>query len=330
MAEQSFPFDSEIVNGAPDRAYMAEIFRKYFKAFIGNGIFPNPSEQLQVLARSPEVMQVEVKVGTAFTEGAFYDNDEDLILAISDADPVLNRIDAIVVQCDYLQRQVTCKVIKGEPATEPVHYTPIRNADYFELLLAEVYVPFAAISIKQSNITDYRLNNDVCGIVTGVVDQVDTTTLFNQYFAKWQEVQDWISQNEATYDAWYLAFTTNAENRFEEQINAQKTTFEGFEAAFNAWFTQAQAQIFDAKYFDFDNNIYRKGFEYSYTQTENPTVYTETITNSTDGSVYATRTNTANEDETQWTIHTVCEELIVDTTEVWTQQEDETWKGVFN
>lgn len=326
MAEQSFPFDSEIVNGAPDRAYMSEIFRKYFKSFIGNGIFPNPSEQLQVLARSPEMMQVEVKVGTAFTEGAFYNNDEDLILAISDADPVLNRIDAVVIQCDYLQRQVTCKVIKGEPATEPIHYTPIRNADYFELLLAEVYVPFAAISIKQSNITDYRLNNNVCGIVTGVVSQVDTTTIFNQYNAKWQEVQNWVAQNESTYDAWYAAFKASA----DAQLNNQQTTFNGFETAFNAWFDEIKTQIYDAQYFDFDNNIYRKGYEYSYTHTENPEVYTEYLKNATDGSVYATRTNTANSDGTQWTIHTVCESLIVDTTEVWTQQEDETWKGVIS
>ena len=59
-------------------------------------------------------------------------------------------------------------------------------------------------------------------------------------------------------------------------------------------------------------------------------MYTEYLKNATDGSVYATRTNTSNSDGTQWTIHTVCESLIVDTTEVWTQQEDETWKGVIS
>ena len=326
MAEQSFPFDSEIVNGVPDRGYVSEIFRRYFGAFIGNGIFPNPSEQLQVFALSPEIMQIEIKTGMAFTEGAFYYNDDSLILPIAEADPVLNRIDAVVVQCDYLQRQVTCKVVTGVPATNPVHYTPVRNADFFELLLAEVYIPFASIAVTQSNITDYRLNSDVCGIVTGVLQQIDTTTVFNQYYAKWKEVQDWVEDNEATYDAWYKAFKNSA----DLQLSNQQNTFEEFEFSFNTWFTQVQAQILDARYFNFDNNIYRAGFEYSYTQSSNPTVYSESIVNSADGSVYATRTNTANAEETQWTIHTVCEELLVDSTEVWTQQANGTWKGVFN
>lgn len=326
MAEQSFPFDSEIVNGVPDRGYVSEIFRRYFGAFIGNGIFPNPSEQLQVFALSPEIMQIEIKTGMAFTEGAFYYNDDSLILPIADSDPVLNRIDAVVVQCDYLQRQVTCKVITGTPATNPVHYTPVRNADFFELLLAEVYVPFASIAVTQSNITDYRLNSDVCGIVTGVLQQIDTTTVFNQYYAKWKEVQDWVEENEATYDAWYTAFKNSADS----QLSNQQDTFEEFEFNFNTWFNKVQTQILDARYFNFDNNIYRAGFEYSYTQSSNPTVYSESIVNSADHSVYATRTNTANAEETQWTIHTVCEELLVDSTEVWTKQADGTWKGVFN
>ena len=36
------------VNG--DRKYTSTFFAEYFASFIGNGIFPNPSTNLQVLA----------------------------------------------------------------------------------------------------------------------------------------------------------------------------------------------------------------------------------------------------------------------------------------
>lgn len=317
LAEISFPFDSEIVNGEPDRAYVSEIFRNYFNSFIGNGIFPNPSTQLQVFARSPEVMQVIVKSGKAYTEGAFYYNDDDLILSIADSDPVLNRIDAVVVQCDYTQRQVTCKIITGTPATNPTHYTPVRNEDYFELLLAEIYVPFASINVKQSNITDYRLNSTVCGMAAGLIQQVDTTTLYNQYAAKYQEVLNTIAANEAAYNAWYSNFKSTSE-----------ADFAAFKLEFNTWFNNVKNIIFDAQYFDFDNNVYRNAMRYNYTKVvaENGLkTYTEYLKNTVDNSVYATRTNT--QTTTGWIITTVCEQLDVNSTQTWTKLEDGTWQN---
>ena len=44
--ERSAFFNS--ING--DRRYKAEVFAEYFSSFIGNGVFPNPSTSLQVIA----------------------------------------------------------------------------------------------------------------------------------------------------------------------------------------------------------------------------------------------------------------------------------------
>ncbi len=81
--EKSFVFNS--VNG--DRRYKAEDFREYFASFIGNGVFPNPSTNLQVIANSN--MTITIKQGKAWLNGAIYINTDDYILNIDVADGVL-------------------------------------------------------------------------------------------------------------------------------------------------------------------------------------------------------------------------------------------------
>ncbi len=239
MAESYMCFDSELVNGEPDRAVPAAMFRKYFHSFVSSGVFAEKGNALQVLARTPNVMQVVVKSGQAFTEGAFYDNDDDLVLSIQPADSVLNRIDAVVVQCNYVDRTVTCKIVTGTPATNPAHYTPKRNVDAFELVLAEIYVGFAVINIKQANITDYRADSNVCGWVTGYLQQIDASSFFNQYQQAFSE------------------FMEDAKHGFSGQIDT-----------INSWYSTVKDDISLLQYFDFDNLAAYPNCKYTMTDAE--------------------------------------------------------------
>ena len=72
------------VNG--DRKYDAKRFAEYFNSFIGNGVFPNPSDNLQVIANND--MTVTVKAGKAWINGYIMINDDDYILALDVADGV--------------------------------------------------------------------------------------------------------------------------------------------------------------------------------------------------------------------------------------------------
>lgn len=65
-------------NGTPDRVYLAEDFAKYFSTFIGNGVFPNPANQLQVVAVDNN-MQIRIKAGFAWINGYMYQNTDDYI-----------------------------------------------------------------------------------------------------------------------------------------------------------------------------------------------------------------------------------------------------------
>lgn len=188
MAQDSGFFNAEYQDGEYDRVYNAEQFAAYFAAFIGNGIFGGKLEELLPLANDPNNMSVNILSGRAWINGWWYINDETLNMPIEIADGILSRKDIIVVRWGVAEREVWLQVIKGEPSYQPQAPEIRRDADYFDLKLCEIDIPAGTSKITQSQITDTRLDNTVCGLVTGVVDQIDTTALylqFNQQFGDW-------------------------------------------------------------------------------------------------------------------------------------------------
>ena len=174
MAEKSSFFTS--LNG--DRKYKASDFAEYFKTFIGNGVFPNPSTNLQVISNGD--MTLTISPGFAWINGYMYNNTDNLILTVDHSDSALKRIDRVVVKCDFVNREIRTYIKKGIFSQSPVAPTLERSVDAYELCVAEIQVDNNVISIQQSKITDTRLNNELCGIVTQTVETIDTTTLFNQ------------------------------------------------------------------------------------------------------------------------------------------------------
>ncbi|BDB02127.1 hypothetical protein [Clostridium botulinum] len=184
--EKSGFFNAMKVGDTWDRIYKAENYAEYFASFIGNGVFPNPSTNLQVIGT--DRMQVIVKPGKGWINGYKYENTDDLILSVDVADGVLHRIDKIVLRYDVVEREIRVKIKKGEFASEPKAPQLTRDADMYELGLADIKVNAGSISITQAYITDLRLNKELCGIVHGTVDQVDTTTIFNQYLEWYKNI----------------------------------------------------------------------------------------------------------------------------------------------
>ncbi|MCQ4921567.1 hypothetical protein NE686_00595 [Tissierella carlieri] len=197
------------VNG--DRKYDAKNFAEYFASFIGSGVFPNPSNSLQVMANND--MTVTVKAGKAWINGYILINDDDHILNIDVADGALNRIDRVVLRWDAADREIRIEVKKGTFASNPVAHSLQRDADAYEIAIADIRINKGAVSITQANIVDLRLNNELCGIVHGTVNQVDTTTLFNQY-------QDWINQKKGEFDTDLIDYTDIKKQEFEDWVNS--------------------------------------------------------------------------------------------------------------
>lgn len=221
--ERSGFFDANLVGEEYDRVYVAANFAAYFASFIGNGVFGGHSDELQVVANASPAMNVVVSSGQGWIYGYWYENTEDLILSVDVADGVLNRIDSIVLRLDYSQRSMYCAVKKGTPAVNPVAPTLTRNADAYELQLATVRINAGAINIQQANITDTRLNANVCGFVVGLIQQFDTTAFGIQLETF---IADYITAANAQYnDVWltsldslYQAATT-AYNGYNGYLN---------------------------------------------------------------------------------------------------------------
>lgn len=200
MSEKSGFFDAHKVSGEWDRTYISEDFARYFAAFIGNGVFANKSSELQVIQSSPLGMSVTVASGMSWLDGYFYYNDSELQLSLDNADGSLNRIDTIVCRWSAVDRLIKTVVKKGVAAVSPQAPTPQWNSDIKELQLASIQVSAGTTSITQSLITDTRPNTNVCGWVTSLIDQVDTSTLFLQ----WQDAYTkYFDEQKAAWDAFF-------------------------------------------------------------------------------------------------------------------------------
>ena len=194
-------FDANLVGEEYDRVYLASQFAAYFASFIGNGVFAKHSNQLQVVEMAMPQMQIGVERGQAWINGYWYENTDMLYLPIDVADGVLNRIDSVVLRLGFSERNMWLAVKKGTPAINPIAPEVTRTADYYELQLATISIPAGSIKITQAQITDTRMNQDVCGWVTGAIDQIDTTGLFAQYqtaFNDWfQKLKDVLDEDTA-------------------------------------------------------------------------------------------------------------------------------------
>ena len=223
--------------GVPDRPFNADDFAKYFGTLIKNGVFPNPSTNFQCIA-DQETMAVKMEAGICWIDGHLGYDDNVHILEIDTADSVLDRIDRIVLRKDVLDRDIHWVVKKGEMSGKPVAPTLQRDENAWELGIADVKVAHGTVSISQSMVTDTRLNTELCGLVTGTVTQIDTTTLFNQ-LEQWKKeyieaTNTWTTEQEQAFLNWKQLFETAAtdwrageEQKFDEWLQSIKGKLSG-------------------------------------------------------------------------------------------------------
>lgn len=233
MAQECGFFNAQMVGGQYDRVYLAEQFAAYFASFIGNGIFGGQMQQLEVIANNPPNMTVTVLSGKGWINGWWYRNTSNLQLQISVADGVLSRIDSVVLRWDNSRRDMYLHVLRGTPSNSPSIPQVVRNNDYYDLQLCYISIPAGSTNITQAQITDTRLNNAVCGLVTGVVKQIDTTGLFSQYEAAFKE---WKSNQQNNYEQW----TAGKQNEFNTWYKQKTTTYQSM---FESWFNDIKNKL---------------------------------------------------------------------------------------
>ena len=183
VALGGFPFDSQITgyqsDGLPiyDRASNSEEFASLIKGFWRDGVFG--TNALTVLAGSG--MTATVGTGSVLVQGrvAKIESPKTVNFETANSQP---RFDIVVARRDLSNavRDIVLDVVKGVPASTPVAPSTVRNATIWELCLAIVKIPANVGTVQQQNITDTRLDKNLCGIVAATMTDIDTSHFYEQ------------------------------------------------------------------------------------------------------------------------------------------------------
>jgi hypothetical protein len=206
MAIRSGFFNSD----GGDRLYNAEDISNFFEGLVSDGVYEDVDGAY--LVRAGYGMTVTVQPGRAIVGGRWIRSDAVETLSISAASPVLHRYTAIILRLNLEARTIVLTTKDGEQGSAPNKPIMTRNSTVWEMCLAYVYVPKGSTQIYQSNITDSRPDSNVCGWVTGLINQVNTADLFLQWQSKYQEFYE-------SFQSWFETLTS------ELQVNTQIEEF---------------------------------------------------------------------------------------------------------
>lgn len=196
-------------DGTYDRAYNSEQMSDMFEGLISDGVYESVGDALLVTAKSG--MTVQVGTGRMVIDGKWLKNDAKMDITLAASHLTLNRWSAIVARLDNSNRVITLVEKAGTPATSPEKPAMTESQTIREKCLAYVYIAAGASSITQPNITDTRPDTSICGWVTGLIKQVDTSQLFLQWQTAYEEMytklQSWETEQKASFDTWFAALT---------------------------------------------------------------------------------------------------------------------------
>lgn len=182
----SYPFISKTTPSDPygDRAIDHKTERTFNKLCWSNGVFVTSADgsELQVIAANG--MSINVLPGGCHIEGTRGYESSKRDIAISAAHPSLKRIDRIVARMDDSDNVRSIEIYKkeGVPSTTPAAPELIRESNYYELALADVYIMPNATEITNAHIVDTRLSRELCGmVIPAFPTPLNLESISNQY-----------------------------------------------------------------------------------------------------------------------------------------------------
>ena len=209
MADQIFNVRSGFYDALDsDRVYSADDMNRPYKRVVSNGVFATPkgtpSTDLQVVAAGSG-MQIIVKAGEGIFGDKWFENPSDINITVPVNTNTVPRIDSVIVQIDKRigGREGNIVYRTGTPSSRPSAPAINSVTNVIEYRLANVRVEASADTITAGAITDRRGSAD-CPWVTSLIYQVDTSTLYDQYKAAYDE---YFEKEKEQWDNWYAHLT---------------------------------------------------------------------------------------------------------------------------
>lgn len=220
-----------------DRKYSADDFSAIFNGIINDGIFQSVGTAFVVNA--DEELNVTVGIGRAWFDGTWTLNDALLKLTAPESDLLYDRIDAVVIEINKLNRVNDIKFVQGEAKTNPVNPTLTRSTYVTQYPLCYIFRKANSTSITQANITN-AVGSDETPFVTGILKTISLSTLLGQWEA---ELNEFVASEESEMGSWFYNKQIEFENWAALQQVEYDTWIETNENSFNTWFDNMQAVL---------------------------------------------------------------------------------------
>lgn len=229
-----------------DRKYNAAQMSAIFDGLIIDGVFASIGTAFAVKAAGG--LTVNVGVGKAWFDHTWTVNDSILPMTAPEAEVLLNRIDAVVLEVNGMEsvRDNTIKFVKGNPSSAPSRPTLTNEGNVHQYPLCYIYRKYGTAVINQADITP-MVGTESTPFVTGILQTISLDELLGKWQdeldrftdARSQEVDDWIAQEESDFTTWFN--NMKADLQQEQAVLDQWIASE--QADFLAWYNQMKDQL---------------------------------------------------------------------------------------
>lgn len=206
MADQIFAANCGFFDAVNyDRTYSANDMNKPYSRIIANGVFATPqgtpSSDLQVLSAG-NGMNITISAGQGIFASKWFENQAAIVVTVPNNNSLYPRVDSVIVQVDERTSGRVGNIVyrTGTPSSSAPAPAINTVANVTEYRIANIYVAGGANAINNDAITDLR-GSGSCPWVTSLIQQVDTSTLWNQFQAAYTNQYEQYTQDYQTYVA---------------------------------------------------------------------------------------------------------------------------------
>lgn len=177
-----------------DRLYSADEMNRPYKRIITNGVFATPkgtpSTDLQVVSAN-NGMEILVNTGDGLFADKWFESAIPIVITVPSNTDLVPRRDSVIIQVDKrtVGRKGNIVYRAGTPDSNPMPPDIGTVENVIEYRLANIYVAPSANFIGNDAITDLRGSSE-CPWITSLIDQVDTSQLYNQWATAYQKYYD--------------------------------------------------------------------------------------------------------------------------------------------
>lgn len=189
-----------------DREYNADQISNIMQGLISNGVYQSVGNKLAVKPNGG--MNIVIDTGRGWFADKWAYNDSEYPLTLESSDVLYNRYAAVCVRVNIGDESRTAEpyIKYGVKGTAPEKPTMESTELVQEFCLAYIYIKSGTTEITAADIEDTRFDTRLCGWVTGLITQLDTTTLYRQW--------------ESVFYNWFNSLTNYLDEDIEKKLAA--------------------------------------------------------------------------------------------------------------